>query len=300
MKNLNFLCLFVCFLSHVTIQAQVQANDPDPIIICEEVSDGFAIFDLTIRNTQIINPSEGFEISYYEIQSDANNKINPIPDPQNYQNIIPYLQTVYVRVEDITNGDYAVVALDLIVGEYPEINENVSELYAYELINAETGIGLFDLTTKISEIIGNQTGLTIKFYEALEDAENDISYIEEPTAYQNNNNPAVAYTRVENSSGCFAIASFFLIPELNLSTTENHLQTISIYPNPTNNNITINNINKKSLLTLYSIEGKLLFSKSLAETTAEETVDLSNFESGMYILVLTSSSTKSFKKVIKR
>lgn len=58
-------------------------------------SQGFAIFDLTSKNS-LINPN-GNSFSYYLTESDAKNQTNPISNPSSFQNTIQFNQTIWVR-----------------------------------------------------------------------------------------------------------------------------------------------------------------------------------------------------------
>ena len=68
--------------------------------LCDVV--GTEIFDLT-EATMNIDPENS--ISYHNTEADAQNDVNPIPDPQNYQNV-SNPETIWVRV---SNPDCAIV-----------------------------------------------------------------------------------------------------------------------------------------------------------------------------------------------
>jgi hypothetical protein len=75
---------------------------------------------------------------------------------------------------------------------------------------------------------------------------------------------------------------------------------IYIYPNPTNSIITINtNQNafaKNNLVTIYSLSGELMYSRSLSSKIT--TVDLSGFPKGVYVLNTTINGRSSTSKVV--
>lgn len=293
---LLFLSFFL--LSCATALAQVQANNPDPILICEVNPSGFAVFDLTVREGQITSTPSDFEYTYYMIQNDAINKHNPIAEPENYHNL-SNPETIYVRVEDLITGDFAVVELELIIDEFPTINTNISILYAYELVSPD--IGIFDLTEKIPEIIGSQTDLDVTFYESPIDAENEIDSILDPTAYENPHNPCSIWARVENSSGCFSIASFILIPKVVLSVPDFSATNIIIYPNPSKGFINIEyGLNLDFQVAVYSMKGELVLAKMQELDTGNIKLDLTNLNSGIYLLTLTSNKTTIVKRIVKK
>lgn len=90
------------------------------IVICDDVSnDGFAIFDLTINDLQILNGEIGNSISYFNSESDALFDSNAIADPTMYININAYYQTIYARLENDEHGCFAITSFDLIVNPVP-------------------------------------------------------------------------------------------------------------------------------------------------------------------------------------
>ncbi|OFY99022.1 MAG: hypothetical protein A3K10_01440 [Bacteroidetes bacterium RIFCSPLOWO2_12_FULL_31_6] len=76
---------------------------------------------------------------------------------------------------------------------------------------------------------------------------------------------------------------------------------LNIYPNPTNNLITLNFANKTPseiiAITIYSIDGSLVKSLPSVQTKELLTIDLSNLESGQYFLKINSNSSVITKKI---
>ena len=97
---------------------------PTPLEECEIDNNGFDYFDLTLRETQILNglnPAD-FEISYYEDQTDAQSgNTNNIPDPTNFENTIVLTQEIYIRVKPKLNHCFIIIPLTIIVNPVPEI-----------------------------------------------------------------------------------------------------------------------------------------------------------------------------------
>lgn len=71
------------------------------------------------------------------------------------------------------------------------------------------GFEQFDLTILEAEIIGNQTNVSVSFYETLVDAEDGVNAI--PSLYTNTFNPQTIFARVEGSTGNYDTTSFNLI-----------------------------------------------------------------------------------------
>jgi poly(beta-D-mannuronate) lyase len=81
---------------------------------------------------------------------------------------------------------------------------------------------------------------------------------------------------------------------------EEFLKYVSIYPIPTNNNLTIKVLNNTEIefVKIYSLTGKLILDKTAEFTNSEFSIDLSNLESGTYILNLTNSEGLKVSKQI--
>ena len=71
----------------------------------------------------------------------------------------------------------------------------------------------------------------------------------------------------------------------------------SYYPNPVSNKLTIDSRNEIQNITIYSIDGKLLYEKK--ENIMKTTIDLSNYEIGNYIMKLNFNNKIVSIKVLK-
>ena len=182
------------------------ANIVTPLEVCDDDNDGFSSFDLSLRDLEAVGVQTGMVVTYHETQSDANNGINILPIP--YDNIVPSVQTVYVRIESGTTGCYDTTELILLVNPIPDtISVTPYELCDYDLSGDE--IELFDLTTKDVEISDGQS-VTISYYETLADAQGLVNALGSP--YSNTSNPqTIFYASVSTSTGCVATGSFDLL-----------------------------------------------------------------------------------------
>ena len=117
MKKLLLTVSFCLYLLNVFSQI---ANQPSDISLCDSDNDGFAEFDLTYLYTQIIGSQDptGLVLTYHETLMDANSGTNAISSAENYTNI-SNPQTVYVRVEEASSGNYDTTFFDLIVNPIP-------------------------------------------------------------------------------------------------------------------------------------------------------------------------------------
>lgn len=96
--------------------------DPTPLEVCDDDTDGIAIFDLTSKADEILDgldPTQ-YIISYYETQANAEAPMLPILTPGAYTNLVPFVtQTIWIRVDDNVNGCHSITTLELIVNELP-------------------------------------------------------------------------------------------------------------------------------------------------------------------------------------
>ena len=91
----------------------ITIGTPNNLIACNNT--GFAEFDLTQNNAVVLanlDPSL-YTIAYYLSNADALAESNALPNP--YTNVIQSLQTVYVRLENITTTCFAISQFNLIV-----------------------------------------------------------------------------------------------------------------------------------------------------------------------------------------
>jgi hypothetical protein len=76
------------------------------------------------------------------------------------------------------------------------------------------------------------------------------------------------------------------------------LSRLNIFPNPTYNKLTLDNICQKTLLSIYNIQGQLQVEKMIAAGKTE--MDLSGFENGVYILRLSNNDNIFVTKILKK
>ena len=70
-----------------------------------------------------------------------------------------------------------------------------------------------------------------------------------------------------------------------------------VYPNPTNNQVTINFRGSDAELTVYDLHGKVVLRNSIQN---QQTIYLENFERGVYLFDLRNSQGQSVKRVVKQ
>ena len=184
-----------------------RATTPKTYALCDDNADGIVAFNLPSRNAEIRGSlsSNQHTITYYVTEADANAKSNAIANETNYSNTTSP-QTVWARIEHNSTGCYRAIPLILRVDPLPI----ASEPSLYPLCDANNPGDkkeVFNLNTKINEIIGTQAGLQVSFHATQNDADNKLRAIANPTTYTNVVVGAVEtlFVRVENpDTKCYA------------------------------------------------------------------------------------------------
>lgn len=125
MKTLLTILFFATSLCY----AQPAITNPTPLSVCDNDSNGLSVFNLTSKNAEILGSllASNHTISYHETFTEATIGVNPLVN--NYSNINPFNQVVYVRV--IENSDPAnpsTAVLELVVNAPPVISPTPVDL----------------------------------------------------------------------------------------------------------------------------------------------------------------------------
>ena len=211
--DVNTLCVDTTTYLTLRVAANPEPEDPDPIILCDvtDPGDQVEIFDLTIRETQILD-GETWDVSYYNTYQDAIDNNAAIALPTAYPNSINP-EIVYVRVSiDLLDpaACFEIVELELIVNPIPDDSGIISPYIICEI--PSDGEAVFDLSTKSDEILNDQDPslFEVIFYESQAEASAMINAIQDPTAYNNQGNPQTIYVAILNSTtDCFVATQSF-------------------------------------------------------------------------------------------
>lgn len=84
-----------------------------------------------------------------------------------------------------------------------------------------------------------------------------------------------------------------------LSIYEFDLNEVSIFPNPTDNQLTIKSKRVINKVSVYDINGRLLNDKTLSNSPLEFKLDVSHLSNGLYFLEIQSTNSKQTQKFIK-
>ena len=188
------------------------ANPVNTLIGCDDNSDGISeYFDTSNIENQVLNGQTGMNVAYYK--EDGTQLPSPLPNP--FTNEEPNNQTIIIKVTDTFTNCFSETNLLLKTSAQPNIN-HPDNLYACDLGN---GYSEFDTTLLEEQIIGNQSGLKIGYF----DSNNQELPSPLPTLFQNTEPYSQTINiRVEDASNpnCYSETSVNLIvnslPEINL------------------------------------------------------------------------------------
>ncbi|MBT8286798.1 MAG: PKD domain-containing protein, partial [Bacteroidia bacterium] len=182
-------------------------NVPTPLEVCDNDDDGFADFDLGLKDMEITGGTPGIFVSWHETFADAQNNSNALVIP--YSNTVANTQTVYARVFNAATGCFDVVELVLIVNPLPDVI-TISPLELCDYNNPGDEIESFDLVAKDAEIINGQASMQVLYFESLADAQAQINAVVSP--YNNISNPQNVWYSIENQiTGCITYGNFDLV-----------------------------------------------------------------------------------------
>jgi len=209
-------------LFNLVVNHKATASALSSIPTCDDDSDGIMTFDLEQQTTVVLGSqiASDFRVTYHETQSDADTNSNPLTSP--YSNTTANQQTIFVRVEEIgLEACYETTQFELIVNPLP----TTTTMSALPICDDDTdGLGAFMLTSKDTEALGGQTGVTVSYHETQSDADTNASPLSSPYT---NTTPSsqIIFIRLENNTtGCFSTMPLELrvnpIPTFNSVSTQ--------------------------------------------------------------------------------
>ena len=203
--------LFFLFFLSMSFAMEAQITTPSDYEVCDDNNDGFTIFNLLTKNSEILNgenPSN-YIITYHETLSNSTQDILPVNT--NYANVNQFTTTLYVRVENIALGTFAIVELNLIVNPLPTIN-HPNDMIVYQ--NPYLSSATFDLTSQEIYMTQGNPNLLFSYYLTQADAAAGTTQL--PTSYMNVSPTQTIWVRVTNDlTGCFTLTNFdiMVLPE---------------------------------------------------------------------------------------
>ncbi|WP_372755417.1 T9SS type B sorting domain-containing protein [Mariniflexile sp.] len=212
-KNSNTECF-----SETTFKLRVlslpMANTLQELVGCDDNNDGISeYFDTSNIQSQVLGNQIGMEVSYFK--SDGSPLPNPLPNP--FTNTVSNQEIITVRVTNSLTKCFSETTLVLKTASKPQISKPET-IYA---CNDGEGYGLFNMSLVESQLIGNQNGLKIQYFDA------NNNQLPNPLPFEYKNTTAwfqTIFVKVENefNSLCYSQTSFDLVVnELPLVTIEN-------------------------------------------------------------------------------
>ncbi|KAK6020798.1 hypothetical protein OSTOST_13541, partial [Ostertagia ostertagi] len=204
--------LSVCLPNTVDITAPAVTAGSTDIGVLTYWTDPAATLPLANPNAVAILGSlspANYTVTFYTDLTDAQTPRNNITSIAAYTSPS---DTLYVRVQDNATGCFDIVELELIVNPLP--NSLQPNYPQYSLCDntqspaSEIGYELFDLPSKVDDILLGQTGMVVTFYPSLTAAQNNLTPI---TTFPYRN--AIQYVqtlgiRITNSqTGCYVIST---------------------------------------------------------------------------------------------
>jgi hypothetical protein len=101
-----------------------------------------------------------------------------------------------------------------------------------------------------------------------------------------------------DANGCTAMTTDSIYVDLCMSVNENTAGNVSVYPNPTNGEFTVQlNGNAAAIVEIMNELGQVV--NAFTMTSSVRTVDMKNFESGVYFIRVTEGDATTTHRLIK-
>ena len=162
-----------------------------------------ATFDLTENSSIAIGQQDAanFDISYHISEADADNGVNAIEEPTDYENLSDP-QMVWLRLENtnVATVCYAVEAFSIEVFDASVVNFSPSPLQTCDI--DEDGFAAFDLNQSIPDITFNNPDIAVSFHLSLDAAENNTNPLSSPFTNTVTDNQTIFFRTEEAGNGC--------------------------------------------------------------------------------------------------
>ncbi|HEY4540350.1 MAG TPA: T9SS type B sorting domain-containing protein [Faecalibacter sp.] len=149
--------------------------------------------------TSLVNDREGYEAEYYTTREDAEAQTNAIATPAAY--VVSNNTKAYIRIAN----EYDCYTIVEVTFNNSTDSVNNATLEYCDSLEDGLGVETVNLRNAESEILGDLTNVTVRYYPTREDAVNGTNAIENPSSYLTPFNTKV-YATVSNLGGCTTIA----------------------------------------------------------------------------------------------
>ncbi|WP_040756913.1 choice-of-anchor L domain-containing protein, partial [Winogradskyella psychrotolerans] len=205
LENTTTNCYSVNSLALEVLENPI-ANVTTALEVCDDDTDGFAVFDLSTKDAEVTGSQSGMTVRYYANQADA--EVGGSALPTNYTNTQAGSQEIIARIENSATGCYDTTPLQLIVNPKP----TVIAVTNYELCDDNaTGDDeeVFDLATKTTEILNGQVNVAVSYYANAANASTETNPI--LGGYTNTSSPQPIIAVLTNTlTGCTSEVTFNL------------------------------------------------------------------------------------------
>ncbi|WP_445452351.1 T9SS type B sorting domain-containing protein [Flavobacterium sp. 25HG05S-40] len=190
-----------------------------PYTICDQDQDGIATFNLNSLLPGLLGGVGTYIVTFHETQDDADNNGTSIPNPASYDNIVRYVQTIYVRAEDAITGCVSVIPLVLNVNPSPVAPVLLDDIVICDTdSNTQNASTIVDLTQRTADVLAQQPSsgsYTVTYYTNPTDAQIGAGREIIPATAHLGDDGDTIWVRVEDAlTQCFNIGSFQL--EINI------------------------------------------------------------------------------------
>ena len=186
----------------------------EDVVICDtdydgNSMDGFSTLDLSSFTPDILGTQNGnfISVSYYNSQDDADSGANPLPN--NYTNITPYNEEIFVRIQNNANSEcYNTDSFIFTVNDSPIALDTT--IVQCDEDGIPEGYTLFNINLFQEDITGGAANREVTYYFTPSDAVNGSNEID-GDAFENFFNPQILIAKVvDSSTGCFNLAEITL------------------------------------------------------------------------------------------
>lgn len=229
--------------------------------------------DLTVNNAQILGNlnSQEYTFTFYTTEASASAGAPQISTPETYNALNG--ETVWLRVESIETGCFSVASMVI-----------------YITSPAPTGVNeqYFDEGETLSVL--EAEGENIQWYESTES--------NTPLPLTTSLTDNTTYYATQTVDGMESMERFAVTAFMTLGLEEQLFQSLSYYPNPVSNILTLSNANTISKVEVYNLLGQKVFANNFSNTEIQ--VDLSNLETGIYMVKVSSQETQKAIRIQKQ
>lgn len=165
-----------------------------PLTVCDDNNDGFAVFDLTVKQPEILlslNPSM-YSVTYHETEINALNGFNAIANPSNY--VSPTVSpTIYVRVQNNQDSTVLNTQFNVILNPTPVANP-------FTLTYCDTMLPIYNLNQADGPITNGSPSLAVIYFMTQADAQTGSNPIINTSSFVPTSSPQVLHARVIDPS----------------------------------------------------------------------------------------------------